>query len=85
MAAASMLTVIWVTRADYVVPSGSSLAEILQRKIDEKSVAQVRDGSKVCVDRAPYSLYYAAPFHAPHRYVVQEAESSGECGREPQL
>ena len=85
MATASMLTVIWVTRADYVVPSGSSLAEILQHKIDEKSVAQVRDGAKVCVDRAPYSLYYAAPFHAPRRYVVQEAETSGECGREPQL
>ena len=85
MAAASMLTVIWVTRADYVVPSGSSLAEILQHKIDEKSVAQVRDGARVCVDRAPYSLYYAAPFHAPRRYVVQEAETSGECGREPQL
>lgn len=85
MAAAAMLVVIWVTRADYVVPSGSSLAEILQHKIDEKSVAQVRDGAKVCVDRPPYSLYYAAPFHAPRRYVVQEAEAPGECGREPQL
>jgi hypothetical protein len=85
MAAGFMAVVIGVSRGDYVVPSGSSLAEILHHKIDERSLAQVRDGAKVCVDRPPYSLYYAAPFHAPQRYVVQEAEAPGECGPAPQL
>ncbi|MEO7110923.1 MAG: hypothetical protein ABI183_10840 [Polyangiaceae bacterium] len=84
-ATAALLFVVAVTRADYVLPSGSSLAQLLDKKIDEHAVAAVPNGAHVCVDRAPWSLYYAAPFHPPHHYVVQEAETSADCAGAPRL
>jgi hypothetical protein len=31
------------------------------------------------VERAPYALFWAAPFHAPRRYVVEEADGAADC------
>lgn len=84
-ATASLVFVVAVTRADYVVPSGSSLAQLLENKIDERALATVREGERVCVDREPWSLYYAAPFHPPRHYVVQEAETPTDCAGAPRL
>ncbi|MEO8875275.1 MAG: hypothetical protein ABI461_06800, partial [Polyangiaceae bacterium] len=84
-ATAALLFVVAVTRAGYVLPSGSSLAQLLDKKIDGRAIAVVPDGARVCVDRAPWSLYYAAPFHPPHHYVVQEAETSADCAGAPML
>jgi hypothetical protein len=82
---AALLFVVAVTHADYVLPSGSSLSQLLAEKVDERAVAAVPDGARVCVDRAPWTLYYAAPFHPPHRYVVQEAEAPADCAGAPRL
>jgi hypothetical protein len=85
LATISLLVVIVATRANYVIPSGSSLAELLRNKVDEHAIDGVGDGARVCVDRAPYTLYYAAPFHPPRRYVVQEAEDPADCAGAPML
>lgn len=82
---ASLLCVVLVTRADYVMPSGSSLAQLLDKKVDERALATVHDGARVCVDRAPWTLYYAAPFHPPRHYAVQEAETPADCSGAPRL
>lgn len=84
-ATAALLCVVAVTRADYVVPSGSSLTQLLDEKVDERALAAVRDGARVCVDRAPWTLYYAASFHPPRHYVVQEAETAAGCAGTPRL
>jgi hypothetical protein len=84
-AAAAMLVVMWVTGFDYVRPSGSTFAELRARKVDLAAVSRIPDGARVCVDHAPWNLLWAAPFHAPKRYVVIEAEAPEECGGAPPL
>jgi hypothetical protein len=85
LATASLLIVIACTRANYVVASGSSLPELLRNKVDEHALETVANGSRVCVSREPYTLYYAAPFHPPRHYVVQEAEEPTDCAGAPML
>ncbi len=85
LAAAAMLVVMGVTRFDYVRPSGSTFEQLRARKVDAAALSRVPDGARVCVDHAPWNLLYAAPFHAPKRYVVIEAEGPDECGGAPAL
>lgn len=83
LAAASavvLIVVVAVTRAAFVLPSGSTFAELLRHKVDARVLATVHDGEHVCVERAPYDLLWASTFHPPKRYVVKEAEEPGECG-----
>lgn len=85
LALAAMLVVFKVTELDYVRASGSTFEQVLAKKVDAAALARVPDGGRVCVDRAPWSLLYAAPFHAPRRYVVIEAEAPEDCGGAPPL
>jgi hypothetical protein len=80
-AAWALLVVIASTRGWYVVPRGSSFAELVAAKVDPRSLEDVKEGERVCVVRAPWNLLWAAPFHpGGKRYVVVEAEALDDCG-----
>jgi hypothetical protein len=72
-------TVLVVSRAIYVLPTGSTFTALLSEKVDAPKLAGVKDGERVCVQKAPFDMLWAAPFHPPRRYVVKEAEEPGEC------
>ncbi len=75
----AMAIVLLSTRAAYVTPTGSRLEALLARKVDARLIDAIRDGERVCVVREPWNLLWAAPFHAPKRYVVVEASQSEDC------
>lgn len=79
LATSALLVVLVVTRFGYVLPTGETFAELVAEKVDAGALANVADGEHICVDRPPWTLLWAAPFHAPRRYVVKEAEEAGDC------
>jgi hypothetical protein len=62
------------TRFAYVLPSGSRFEELVAKKVPAVVLAGVAEGERVCVRKEPWNMLWAAPFHAPRRYVVVEAE-----------
>jgi hypothetical protein len=80
---AALAAVLAVTRASYVWPTGATFAELVREKVDPGKLSLVHDGEHVCVERAPYTLLWAAPFHAPLRYVVEEADAPSDCPGRP--
>ncbi len=85
VSSASVLAVLLVTRAGYAYPSGSTFAELVEEQVDPRVLGRVRDGDRVCVQKEPYDLLWAAPFHPPRDYVVKEAESREDCDGEAPL
>jgi hypothetical protein len=79
IAVCALAVVMGVTRGAYAYPSGSTFTELLRETVDERALAGVADGERVCVDREPYDLLWAAPFHGARRYVVKEGESPADC------
>jgi hypothetical protein len=79
VAAVTLAIVIGVTRGAYVLPAGSSFAELLRAKVDPETLAGVKDGERVCVRHEPWNMLWAPVFHPPRRYVVVEAEEPSEC------
>lgn len=74
-----VVTVIAVTRGAYVMPSGESVRELVERHVSPASVSSRKDGERVCIARAPWTFLHAARFHPPRRYVVVEGEDDGTC------
>jgi hypothetical protein len=72
--------VLAVTRGIYVYPSGMTFAELMREGLEQRVVAGIRDGEKVCLRREPYTFLYGARFHPGRRYLVQEVERPEECG-----
>ncbi len=72
--------VLWVTGAGYAYPSGSTFAELVHDKVDGKIVERVKEGERLCLRKDPWTFLYAAPFHRPKRYGVNETEKREECG-----
>jgi hypothetical protein len=79
---AALGVVIGVTHGAYAYPSGAGFAEVVHETTDAAVIATVHDGERVCVVREPWNVLWAAPFHAPHRYAVKEAERAQDCGAE---
>jgi hypothetical protein len=77
--------VIAVTHGVYAYPSGSTFAELVRERVDERSLGDLKPGARVCVMREPYNLLWAAPFHATQPYVVKEAEDASDCEGWPTL
>lgn len=71
--------VVVVTGGAYVMPSGSDLATLRARKVDAAVVERLVRGKGSCVDAAPFTWLYAAPFQGGPRYVVREAEEGEPC------
>ncbi len=71
--------VIAVTGAAWVRPSGSTLDELVARRVDRAAIDRIPAGSRVCVRRAPYTWLWASPFNGAKPYVVVEADRAEEC------
>lgn len=79
--ALALTAVLASTRMAYVYPSGDTLPELLASKVRAETVAQIRDGERVCLPgREPWTFLYAAKLHPGRSYVVQEAERPEDCG-----
>jgi hypothetical protein len=85
VAVGALAVVLAVTHGSYVWPTGSTFAELVREKANDPRLSELHDGERVCVDRAPYALLWAAPFHGWRRYVVEEAERAGGCVGRPAL
>jgi len=85
VAAAALSVVAWSTQGAYLYASGSSFEELVRAKVDRAALDRVPDGARVCISREPWTFLYAPRFHAPRRYVVQEAEDASECAGAPSL
>jgi hypothetical protein len=79
IAVAALAVVLAVTRGEYAHPTGSTFAELVARKVDARALDALEDGAGVCVSREPWNILWAAPFHAPRRYVVKDAETDEDC------
>ena len=79
LAALALGVVLGVTRLGYVRPTGSTFAELVAEHVSAADLAGIRDGERVCVERAPWDMLWAARFHGPRRYVVKQAEEPAEC------
>ena len=79
IAAVAFAVVVLSTRGAYAYPGGMSVKELVDAKVDAKSLAGVKDGEQVCVQREPFNLLWAEEFHAPRRYTVVEAEERADC------
>jgi hypothetical protein len=84
-AIAALAVVLAVTRGAYVWPTGATFTELVHENVDERRLSAVHDGDHVCVEREPYTFLWAAPFHAPRRYVVEEAERPSDCAGRPAI
>ena len=73
----ALLVVVVVTHAECIYPSGVGFGELLREQVDEAALDRVHE--RVCIDRAPWNILWAARFHAPRRYVVYEAEGPADC------
>src|SRR6185436_10255404 len=78
--AAALFVVLAVTRCGYVYPSGSTFSELLQSRVNEATIREVKDDEKVCLSREPFTFLYAATFRPPRRYEVKEVETREDCG-----
>lgn len=72
--------VLWVTKAGYAYPSGSTFAELVRDKVDANVISRAKDGDRLCIRKEPWTFLYTARFHAPRRYAVKETEKREECG-----
>jgi hypothetical protein len=79
VSSAALAIVLLVTQAGYVYPSGSTFAELVREKTDERQIAGLRENATVCLDKPPYNLLWAAAFHPPRHYLVKEAEHLQGC------
>lgn len=78
-AALALTVVMGSTRGVYVFPQGTTVAALVERTTASR-VTEIKDGERVCIRDEPHNLLWAAYFHPPHRYEVQEAEDPGDCG-----
>ncbi len=78
--ATALAVVLWVTRAGYVYPSGSTFPSLLKNNVDAGLLARIREGSGACIAREPWNILYASSFHPPARYSLKEAERAEDCG-----
>jgi hypothetical protein len=79
VAVCALGVVLAVTRGAYAYPSGSSFAELVRAKVDERVIAGIGNGERVCVNREPFDVLWAPVFHTERRYVLKEAESAADC------
>ena len=67
------------TEYEWIAPSGSTFEEMLAKRVDRTTVAQIAEGETVCLWRPPLTFYYSAQFHG-RRYRVIEGETPAACG-----
>ncbi len=73
----ALAVVIGVTHAGCIYPAGVGFAELLREQVNEGALDHVQ--ARVCINRAPWNILWAARFHAPRQYVVYEAEGPADC------
>lgn len=79
VAVCALGVVLAVTRGIYVYPSGSTFDGLVRAKVDERSIASIGRGERVCVEREPFDVLWAPVFHPERRYVLKEAEDASDC------
>ena len=72
--------VVAVSRGAFLTPRGQTFEELVAKVAPRKAIAEIAEGSTVCIARPPYSLLWSATFHGPRQYRIQGGTSEGhEC------
>jgi hypothetical protein len=79
MAVTALAVVLVVTHGVYAYPSGSSFYELVRAKVDQRLIAGIAKGERVCVNREPFDVLWAPAFHGERSYVLKEAEEASDC------
>jgi hypothetical protein len=77
--ALALCAVLYATRFGYVYPSGVTLVKLIALEVDAKALSTIAEGESVCVQRLPFALLWAAPFHPPRHYRLKQAETPADC------
>lgn len=83
VAVTALAIVSWSTEGGYLYASGDSFSTLVAAKVDAKIIEQAAPGSRICVDRQPWTFLYAPRFHPARQYSVQEAEEEADCAGLP--
>jgi hypothetical protein len=67
-----------ITHGEWLYPTGSTFAELLEKKTESARIAEAPENGVLCAKEPPWMLLYAAKFHGRH-YKVQEANLDGVC------
>lgn len=70
---AALFVTTHATRGWHLTPDRSSFADLIASVVDRGAIPE-REGARACVDKAPWSVLYAARFHPPRRYAIEIAE-----------
>jgi hypothetical protein len=79
MAVTALTVVLFVTRGVYAYPSGLSFDDLVRAKVDERLIARIANGERVCVNREPFDVLWAPAFHHERTYVLKEVEEASDC------
>lgn len=79
VAVVALSVVGWSTSFGYLYPSGSNFEAFLGKRVDS-SVLSVPAGTRVCLEKPPFTVLYAPVFHPEHdAYSVQEKAVDADC------
>ena len=73
---AAFAVVVAVSHGVYVTPFGSTFSDLVREKVDSAKVDAIRDGERVCVEKAPFNLL------GPPRFIPL-ADTSSRRRRSP--
>lgn len=66
------------TGGAWLAPGGSTLPELIARKVDQARIDRVPEGGTLCIFQPPWTFLYAAKLHGRH-YSVREDDGDGSC------
>ncbi|MFO0740529.1 MAG: hypothetical protein U0270_31820 [Labilithrix sp.] len=78
VALGALLVVGWSTEWGYLYPSGSGFEAFLAKRVDP-ALIDVPPGTRVCLERPPFTVLYAPLFHPGRDYTVQERAVEADC------
>jgi hypothetical protein len=78
VALGALLVVGWSTEWGYLYPSGSAFDVFLPKRVDS-TLIDVPPGTRVCIEKPPFTVLYAPLFHPGRDYTVQEKAVEADC------
>ena len=79
VAVGALAVVGWSTDWGYLYASGSNFDTFVAKRVD-RSLLEVPAGTRVCIEKPPFTVLYAPVFHPEHAvYSVQERAVDADC------
>ena len=79
VAVVAFLIVSWSTGFGYLYASGNTFAAFLPKHVDESVIDAALPGTRLCIEKPPFTVLYAPEFHPGKPYTVQEKAAAADC------